>query len=89
MMKSGLGTYPVQLGELKIGAMAQHGYARTICPVHTTTDGDSIYAMSVGNIDADINVVGTLSSRVMANAIIKAVSTSTPAYNLKSAQNFL
>lgn len=73
----------------KIAAMAQNGYARTICPVHTTADGDSIYAMSVGNIEADINVVGTLASRVMANAIIKAVSTSAPAYNLKSAQCFL
>ena len=73
----------------KIAAMAQNGYARTICPVHTTADGDSIYAMSVGNIQADINVVGTLASRVMEKAILKAAYTTPPAYGLKSAQSFL
>jgi len=72
----------------KIAAMAQNGYARTICPVHTTADGDSIYAMSVGEITADINVVGTLAARVMEKAILKAVYASAPAYGLKSAQNF-
>lgn len=70
----------------KIASMAQNGYARTICPVHTTADGDSIYAMSVGDVKADINVVGTLAARVMEKAILKAVSSSTPAYGLKSAQ---
>lgn len=72
----------------KIAAMAQNGYARTICPVHTTADGDSIYAMSVGDIEADINVVGTLAAKVMAEAILKAVLTAAPEYNLKSAQDF-
>ena len=39
--------------------------------------------------NADINVVGTLSYKVMTNAIIKVVSASVPTYNLKSAQSFL
>lgn len=73
----------------KIAAMAQNGYGRTIFPVHTTADGDSIYAMSVGDIEADINVVGTLAARVMEKAIIKAVKASKPAYGLKSAQSFM
>ena len=73
----------------KIAAMAQNGYARTICPVHTTADGDSIYAMSVGDVEADINVVGTLASRVMEKAILKAAYSSESAYGLKSAQSFL
>lgn len=73
----------------KIAAMAQNGYARTIFPVHTTADGDSIYAMSVGNVEADINVVGTLASRVMEKAIVKAALSAKPAYGLKSAQSFM
>lgn len=72
----------------KVAAMAQNGYARTICPVHTTGDGDSIYAMSVGEVNANIDVVGTLAARVMEKAILRAAYTSAPAYGLKSAQSF-
>ncbi len=35
----------------KIAGMAHDGYARSIRPVHTTADGDSIYAVSVGDAD--------------------------------------
>ena len=34
----------------KIASMAHNGYARSIRPVHTSADGDSIYALSVGNV---------------------------------------
>ena len=36
-------------------------------------DGDTIYALSAGNLEADINVVGTLASRVMKQAVLNAV----------------
>ena len=42
----------------KIAAMTHNGYARSIRPVHTTADGDSIYALSVGTVEADLDVVG-------------------------------
>lgn len=58
----------------KIAAMAQDAYARCIRPIHTTADGDTVYALSVGNVSADINLVGTLSARVMSEAIRRAVS---------------
>ena len=57
----------------KIAALAQNGYARTIRPVHTMMDGDTIYALSVGEVPADINIVGTLAARVMAQAVKNAV----------------
>lgn len=69
----------------KIASMAQNGYARSIRPVHTTADGDSIYAMSVGNVKADINVVGTLAAKVMAEAVKSAVLEAKGAYGLKAA----
>ena len=53
--------------------MAHDGYARVIKPVHTTFDGDSIYAMSSCNVNADINVVGTIAAYVMEQAILKTV----------------
>lgn len=57
----------------KIAALAQNGYARSIRPVHTMMDGDTIYALSVGDLEVDINIVGTLASRVMAQAVKNAV----------------
>lgn len=50
--------------------------------VHTTADGDSIYAVSLGEVSADQDVVGTLGAQVMAEAIIRAVRSATPAYDL-------
>lgn len=57
----------------KIASMARNAYARCINPVGTMADGDTIYAASVGNIEADINVAGTLAAEVMAEAIVRAV----------------
>ncbi len=57
----------------KIASMARNAYARCICPVGTMADGDTIYGVSMGTVDADINMAGTLAAEVMAQAIKKAV----------------
>ncbi|MBR2316942.1 MAG: P1 family peptidase [Spirochaetales bacterium] len=72
----------------KIAAMAHNGYARTINPVHTSMDGDSIYAMSVGNVQADMDMVGTLAANVMGHAVCDAVRKATDAYGLISMTTF-
>lgn len=64
----------------KIAGMAHDGYARSIRPVHTTADGDSIYAVSLGNVKADLDLVGTLSARVISEAILRAVESAESAY---------
>ena len=46
---------------------------RCINPVGTMADGDSIYAASIGTVEADLNVAGTLAAEVMAEAIQNAV----------------
>ena len=69
----------------KIAGMAHDGYARAIRPVHTSMDGDSIYAVSLGDVPADMDVVVTLAARVMAKAIVRAVQAAEPAYGLPSA----
>ena len=53
--------------------MARCAYARNINPVGTMADGDTIYAVSMGNVRADINVAGTLAAKVMSLAIERAV----------------
>ena len=73
----------------KIAAMAQNGYARSIRPVHTQADGDTVYALSTGKVTADLNAVGTLVAQVMAEAIRKAVFSAEPAYGLPCAADLL
>lgn len=71
----------------KIATMAHNGYARTINPVHTSMDGDSIYAMSVGDVPADMDMVGTLAANVMGHAVCDAVRKARDAYGLVSAES--
>ncbi len=64
----------------KIASMAHNGYARCIKPVHTSLDGDSIYALSSGKVKADMDLIGTLAAKVMADAIVTAVKSAAGAY---------
>ena len=57
----------------KIASMTRNAYARCINPVGTLADGDTIYAASVGDVEADINVAGTLAAQVMERAIVNAI----------------
>ena len=57
----------------KVAGMAHNGFARTIRPVHTSMDGDSIYALSVGDAVGSPDVVGTLAAYVMGKAVGRAV----------------
>lgn len=72
----------------KIAGMTHNGYARAIRPVHTNADGDSIYALSVGEIPGDVNVVGTMAALAMEKAIVRAVRAAHSAYGLPSCQDF-
>ena len=61
----------------RIAAQARNAYARSINPVGTLADGDTIYASSCGElVDADVNMAGTLAAEVMAKAIENAVVSS-------------
>ncbi|EJL28468.1 P1 family peptidase [Brevibacillus sp. BC25] len=57
----------------KVAQMAHNGLAKTIHPVHTMSDGDTIFAIATGGVDASVNLVGTLSVEVLAEAIINAI----------------
>lgn len=69
----------------KIAGMAQDGFARSIRPVHTSADGDSIYAASVGTVAADQDLVGVLAAEVVSEAITRAVMSAESAYGYPSA----
>jgi L-aminopeptidase/D-esterase-like protein len=59
----------------KVAAMAHDGVARAIRPSHTTADGDTIFALATGTLEADANLlqVGALAADVMAEAIVRAI----------------
>ena len=69
----------------KIAGMAHNGLARSINPVHTSADGDSIYAVSVGNVDADQDLVGSLAAEVVSEAVLRSVYRAESAYGLPAA----
>jgi L-aminopeptidase/D-esterase-like protein len=67
----------------KLASMAQNGYARTMRPAHSMYDGDTIFAMSTGGVEADLSVVGLLAARVMERAVVAAVKNAEPLCGLK------
>ena len=70
----------------KLAGMTHDGYARAIRPVHTSMDGDSIYGISVGSVDAPLDIVGSLAADVMEQAIRTACYSADPAFGLPSAK---
>ena len=72
----------------KLASISHNGYARTIRPVHTSADGDSVFVMATGEVDAAPDSLGALATHVMAKAINNAVLNAEPAYGLKAACDF-
>lgn len=73
----------------KVAQLASNGIARTIRPVNTSMDGDSVYAMSCGKVKSSADVVGTLGAHVLAKSINRAVLETQEIYGYKSAQSFM
>ncbi|MGB2783254.1 MAG: P1 family peptidase [Atribacterota bacterium] len=70
-------------GATKVAIMSQDGYARTISPAHTMFDGDTIFCMATGEVEAGANVVGAIAAEVMARAIVKAIKNTESLFKLK------
>ncbi len=58
----------------KVAQMAHDGLARAINPVHTASDGDTIFALSTGRSSRPPNVtlIGALAAEAMAQAVVRA-----------------
>ncbi len=57
----------------KVIKLAHNGLAKTISPLHTTFDGDVIFAISLGEKEADVNTVGILGEVALIQAIMRSV----------------
>lgn len=57
----------------KIAEMGHNAFARCINPVHTSMDGDTIFALGTNKVKADVDVLGVLGVEVMMSAILNAI----------------
>ncbi|MDC7227087.1 MAG: P1 family peptidase [Spirochaetales bacterium] len=64
----------------KVSMMSHDGYARAINPIHTMHDGDTIFTLSTGEVEADVSSIGAIAAEVMAKAIAAGVSAAKTAY---------
>ncbi len=68
----------------KVASMSHNAYARCIRPVHTSSDGDTIFTMTTNKVKADQDLVGILAIKAMEQAIVNAGTLADSAYGLKS-----
>ncbi|MBI4769710.1 MAG: P1 family peptidase [Chloroflexi bacterium] len=69
----------------KVAQMAHDGLARVIRPAHTMLDGDTLFALSIGEAPGDVNAVGAFAAEVVAAAILNGVRAAAPAGGLPAA----
>lgn len=68
----------------KLALIAHDAYAHCIFPVHTSMDGDSIFALGSGCVETDLDIVSILAVRTMEQAIYRAVKQAQPIGGLKA-----
>ncbi|HEV8335494.1 MAG TPA: P1 family peptidase [Candidatus Polarisedimenticolia bacterium] len=58
----------------RLAAVSQVALARTLFPAHTSWDGDLVYALSTGTLEADRSVVEALGVETLTQAILRGAS---------------
>ena len=62
---------------VRLARLAHDGLARAISPAHTSYDGDTVFALSTGEVAASPDALGALAVSLVAAAIRRAVRTAT------------
>jgi len=60
-------------GANKVARMAHDGLARTISPIHTMYDGDTLFCLATGGPEVDVTVAGTAAALAVERAVLNAV----------------
>jgi L-aminopeptidase/D-esterase-like protein len=72
----------------KLAQMAHDGLARTIRPVHTPFDGDTVFALATGQRPGlPLAVLGSIAADVLARAVERAVLEAVGAGGLPAARD--
>lgn len=68
----------------KVSQMAHNGYAKTIFPIHTPHDGDTIFTLATGEVETDVTLLGSLATEVVEKSIINAIKNAKSINNIPS-----
>lgn len=65
--------------------MCSDGYARSIVPSHTTNDGDAVFVLATGVVEAPVDLVGVVGQRAVAEAVASGCRAARNAYGYPGA----
>lgn len=73
----------------KLAQMAQTGVSRSTRPAHTLYDGDCLFALASGALDAqyELTLLGAVAAEVVAAAVLDGVLNATPAHGVPAASD--
>jgi L-aminopeptidase/D-esterase-like protein len=74
-------------GARKLAALGLTGFAQALSPPHTAFDGDTLFAVSVGEVSADVTRVGLAAAEAVARAIVRGVRAATSLPGLPAARD--
>ena len=78
---------------IKVAQMAHNGFAMAIRPVHTSRDGDTIFAVSTAKLEVRgrerlVDVIGYMGSSCVADSIVRSVRAARTLSNVPSCNDF-
>jgi L-aminopeptidase/D-esterase-like protein len=71
----------------KVAALGLLGFAQALSPPHTAFDGDTLFALSMGDVAADVTRLGLAAADAVARAIVRAVLAATSLPDLPAARD--
>jgi L-aminopeptidase/D-esterase-like protein len=71
----------------KLASLAMLGFARALSPPHTAFDGDTLFALSVDDVPADLTRLGLAAADAVARAICRGVRAATSLPSLPAARD--
>ncbi len=71
----------------KLAQVSHQGLVRTIRPIHTAFDGDTLFALGCGNLEIDQILLGMLAGDVVSQAVVRAVTTASDMGGLPAGKN--
>ena len=72
----------------KVASLGMLGFARALSPPHTAFDGDTLFALSVGEVAADVTRLGLAAAEAVARAIVRGVRAATSLPDLPASRDF-
>jgi L-aminopeptidase/D-esterase-like protein len=57
----------------KVASVAHNGLARSIAPLHTGWDGDTVFAIATGEVNAPVDLIGLMGAELLAEAVRRSL----------------